>query len=176
MTVTAPLKYTVHLADVNEQRTVHVTIVATPDECTTLAKDLDILEVKNFSAKVTIALKAAVLYRITGHIMADVVQACSVDLSPVDEAIDETFDEILTTDESTLTPEEEFDATADTPVDVIKGDRIYLHEILKQWLALSLNPYPRSDAPVFEYLEEADSAEGKETYTPFKFLENLKDK
>jgi hypothetical protein len=44
---------------------------------------------------------------------------------------------------------------SDKPVELIQGDSIDIGEVVAQWLALALNPYPRSDAPTFEYIEAA---------------------
>ena len=165
------------IKDIEERRVVAMDITASEEECRALAKRFGILEVREVNAQVKISAKAGGYYRVEGDLKADVIQACGVTLAPVPEKVHETFDEVLTTDAGNLPSEEDTDGDAEKPVDVIEGDRIDAGEIVAQWLALSLDPFPRCDAaPVFKHLEDADSAEGKKTYAPFEILQKLKDK
>ena len=170
------MTYIVDLHTLKENNFTKVDIRPTPVECEALAKRLEILAVKEFTAHVTVKVNGPDLYRLKGDIKAKVVQACGVTLTPVPETIGEHFDEVLTTSAALLAPEEETDGDDNRPVDLIEGDSIDLFEIVTQWLSLSLNPYPRSDAPLFEHTEINENAEGVKLHRPFEALAALKDK
>lgn len=151
---------------------VTLTIKPTADEYIELAKRLKIPEVTSLQADVEIkqGLRAD-LYEVSGQLKAKVIQECGVTLAPVHEAIDEYFNELMTTSEVALKAPEEVDD--DAPVELLENDRIDLNEVVSQWLGLALDPYPRSaDAPPFEHIE----AEGDPTHTPFDVLSRLKGK
>ena len=167
------LKYQIELSEIRNNDDVTLNITATPQECAVLAKRLGIPEVTSLTATVT--LKQGLrhdLFDVDGHVLAHVVQECSVTLDPLQETIDDNFSEMLTTSAKALAPIDE-DNVDDQPVELIEGDRIDVTEIVSQWVGLSLNPYPRSDAPIFEHVEVE---EGKPAHKPFEILENLKGK
>ncbi len=165
----------VELRAVMENDHVALKIKATPEECQMLAKRFDILDVEDLDASMTIRRgHAPGLIRIDGEIGAHVVQACSVTLAPVKETIEDTFSDVLTTDPALLATEEEAaDDDSDKPVELIRGDTIDIGEIVAQWVALALNPYPRSDAPLYEHIEHVAEMG---THTPFDVLKALKEK
>jgi uncharacterized metal-binding protein YceD (DUF177 family) len=149
---------------------------ATPEECLDLAKRFGILEVKDLNAYITIkTTSGSDMFKIEGDLSAEVVQECCVTLSPVEERIVDSFAEVLTTTVAALKAEEEEVVVGDEePVELIQGDSIDIGEIVAQWLALTLNPYPRSDAPVFLHIEAANQ-NGEVQQKPFQVLEKLKE-
>lgn len=170
------LNRNIDIGDIKEHSEIKLEIIATEAECIALAKRFDILAVEKLTAIVKATMKAGDIYRIKGDIQASVVQACGVTLAPCPEIVKETFEETLTTNPNKVAHEDETDADIEKPVDVIEGNLINVGEVVAQWLALSLNPFPRSDAPVFEYVEDSATAEGKQTHNPFQALAALKDK
>jgi uncharacterized metal-binding protein YceD (DUF177 family) len=169
----ASLSIRVSLDDVRKDKEVVLNIQATAEECAALAKRFKILEVKNLSAhiEITPGLRND-LFDVMGTLTANAIQECSVTLVPVKEAIEESFTEMLTTSPQAM-HESDKDDDDQRPIEVLEGDTIDIGEIVAQWLGLSLDPYPRSDAPTFTHIEaELDNP----THKPFEVLENLKGK
>lgn len=166
----------VELSQLREKGSVEVTFNPTAEECKALAQRFQILDVKQFSAKVLVKATAPDLFRLTGWVKARVVQECIVNGSPVSEEINEQYDEVVTTSAALLGGEDEVDGDNDRPVELIEGDSIDVAEIAIQWLALSLDPYPRSDAPLYEYSDEAENPNEISKKSPFAVLETLKRK
>lgn len=175
MTNSLELSRVVQLSDLVQGKKLTMDVKATAEECAALAARMGILELKSMQTKLDIKqTQTAGNYRIDGHIQAKLVQACGVTFQPVNEVIDETFVETLTTVEANLVPEDDVDGNDDVPVDLIQGDSFDAGEIVAQWLTLLLNPYPRSDAPDYEYNEVARTEDGEPVHTPFDVLGQLK--
>ena len=171
---TTELSRPVELRSVLENEEISLDIRATAEECRALAKRFDILEVEDLNAFLTIRPGAnPALITVEGEIMAHVVQACCVTLAPVKEVVQDSFSDLLTTDPELLGSDEEEDEDSDKPVELIRSDNIDIGEIVAQWLSLALNPYPRSDAPLYEHVEQ-NTESG--THTPLDVLGNLKGK
>ena len=167
------LNFYVEVNDVRSEDEVTVDVTATPAECTALATRLKIPEVKSLTVQVTLrkGLRPD-LFDIAGQLKAKVIQECSVTLAPLDETVDETFYETLTTSESALAPKAD-EEDRDQPVELIKDNRIDLGEIISQWIGLGLDPYPRSDTPLYQHIEVQTE---QKTHNPFGILEGLKGK
>jgi uncharacterized metal-binding protein YceD (DUF177 family) len=175
MAVKGKLAHYIDLADVRDSHKVVLDIRPTREEYTELALRCGILEVKDLDAHITLTQGAKPdLFRIEGELHASVVQACGVSFTPVAEKIHESFDEILTTDPKALDAPEETDENPNQPVELIENDHVDLGDIIAQWLAVSLNPYPRSDTPEFAHIEQKENESGEKTHTPFSVLEKLK--
>lgn len=164
------------LVDLHELRKndmITMDLRATEAECAALAKRFGILDVHDLDAHITLMRGARPdLFKIEGELSAIVVQECCVTLAPVEERVSESYSELLTTSPQMLGSEEDLDS--DKPVELIQGDSIDIGEVVAQWLALALNPYPRSDAPTFEYIEAANAS--KDMQTPFKVLETIQER
>lgn len=172
---TTQMSRMVDLQDVRDHKTVTLDVRANKEECEALAQRFNILEVVDLNAYVTISSGGkADLFKVEGDLSAHVVQECCVTLSPVPERVEDSFSEVLTTSEALLKPADEMDEDPNQPVDLIRGDRLELGEIIAQWLALALNPYPRSETPTFLHIEQA--AQVLETQTPFQVLAGMRDK
>lgn len=163
------------LQEIRDQRRISLEIAPTAEELVALAQRCKILDIKDLAARVTLTLGNRVdLFRVEGTLKAHVIQACSVTLAPVKETINESFNEVLTTDESALAAPEDMDDDINQPVELIENDKLDIGEIIAQWLAVSLDPYPRSDAPEFAHIEANIGETGEKTHTPFSVLEKLK--
>lgn len=173
MTSKSQWKRLVDMQDLRKGDAVTVDMRANKEECAALAKRLGILEVREANGHVSLTRGARPdLIRVAGEVSAVVVQECCVTLAPVEERIAESYTELLTTSPDSLVPEAETDEDPEKPVELIEGDNIDLSEIVAQWLALALNPYPRSDAPPFAHIEAA--IDGENMQTPFQVLQGLK--
>lgn len=163
------------LQELRKNDSIILDLRANDAECSVLAKRFSILEVHDLDAHITLIRGARPdLIRIEGELSAVVVQECCVTLAPVEERIAEFYDELLTTSAQALGSDEEAAEAEERPVELIQGDYIDIGEIVAQWLALALNPYPRSDAPPFKHIEAA-SPNG-DMQTPFKVLETIQDR
>jgi uncharacterized metal-binding protein YceD (DUF177 family) len=165
----------VDLQEIRDKRKIVLDLRLTKEEAIQLAKRSDILEVKDLNAHITLSVgKRPDLFRIECELHANVVQACGVTLTPVKEEIRESFDEMVTTDPTALDAPEDTDTDPEQPVELIENERIDLDEVIAQWLVISLNPYPRSDAPEFIHIEQKENEKGELTHTPFSILGKLK--
>jgi uncharacterized metal-binding protein YceD (DUF177 family) len=148
-------------------------IVAAPAECAALAKRFDILGVEALSATVTLArVGAAGAVNLTGHLRAQVVQACIVTLEPVKAAIEEDFAVAYepageAASEIDLNPDPD-----DASVEPLPQDAIDVGESVAQQLALALDPYPRSPTARLEAEWPGDTE--KPGSGPFSALRALK--
>lgn len=140
---------------------------ATQEECAALAKRFGIRAVEFVRASFLVKADATYSggYIIEGSFQAKVTQSCVVTLKDVPEAVDITFTVRILHPrfETELSPEQQdnddIEFSADGHVDV--------GEIVAQYLALSLDPYPR--AP--EAGQPAD--ELTDTQSPFAMLKKL---
>jgi uncharacterized metal-binding protein YceD (DUF177 family) len=175
--MTDKLYQNIDINHVIEQGRVELKIQANEEERAKIAQRCDILEVSSLNARITVTPGATPdLFKIKASLKVNLAQACSVTLAPVQETVDEVFNETMTTLESALVPPEDIDGNDDTPVELIENNQIDIGEMVAQWLALSLDPFPRSDAPFYEHIEAKETDEGTKTHTPFDVLGQLKDK
>lgn len=175
MTDAPPISFPVDLNQLQKKKKMSFTVTATPEQCAALAARLGILDVKKMTGTIHVSMApVAGNIRLEGELDAVVVQACAMSFQPVKEKVVETFAETLTTLPDNLIAEDEITGDDDVPVDVIEGDSFDAGEILTQWLSLSLNPFPRSDAPTFEHNETARAEDGTLLHTPFDVLGRLK--
>jgi Large ribosomal RNA subunit accumulation protein YceD len=93
-------------------------------------------------------------------VKADVAQACSVSLAPVPEKIDEPFDVLFLPDakdpnENFEMPEDihAFLASEDPPEPLI-NNQIDLYGVIREFIALGLNPFPRKEGAEFTQPQE----------------------
>ncbi len=124
---------------------VHERLDASPDERAALCRRFGLLGMGKIDGIVRLRRMKGkgMRIRVSGHLHADVVQACVVTLEPVEETVDEDFT-ILFSDEVSGT-DEAFSVDDDSePADFMDG-RLDLGEMLAQQLSLALNPYPRKE-------------------------------
>jgi uncharacterized metal-binding protein YceD (DUF177 family) len=170
----ATLSLIVDINEVRDQEGLVINLQATKAECAELAEQLDILGIDEIKALISLRKGArSDLFEIEAQLDAKVVQACSVTLNPVKETVQESFFEMLTTSAEALGDED--DAESDKPIELIEHGKIDVGAIVAQWLALSLDPFPRSDAPPYEHIEAANGNR-EDTHRPFEILDKIKDK
>lgn len=154
-----------------------VSIEATPGECEAIADALGILKVANASAEFLVTPFRKTGFKVTGEVRAEVEQACVVSLEPVPESISETVD-LRFLPESEIEPvdeEIEVDIDAEDPPEPIVGAFVDLGVLATEFIAVGLDPYPRSPGAEFTPLIEDDGSED-EAESPFAGLSALKDK
>lgn len=152
------------------------TITATADECAELAARLDVRELENLRADLTIRrVSGGSVLRVSGRIQADVVQACVVSLRDVPSVVDATFETFFTQDNEAESHAKELSFTAedeDSPEMVMNG-MIDLGEVVTQYLSLNLDPYPR--APGVSLAAQLAEAGASAPTSPFAVLQGLTD-
>lgn len=154
---------------------------ASPEECARLAARFGLLSLRRLQAEVTLcpAVGAAAVL-LSGRLEADVTQACVVTLEPVASKVVSQFAVRYISGglaEESAGEEVELDF-AEEDVEPLAGDIIDLGEVVAQYLALALDPYPRKIGA--EYAaggkgEEAAEGGSKEP-NPFAILKNLKER
>jgi uncharacterized metal-binding protein YceD (DUF177 family) len=179
----AVLTRTLSLGDVpGEGRTVR--FEATPEECSALAVDLGILDVKSLKAEMQVRHWGKSGVAVTGTVTADVEQACVVTLEPVEQHVEEPIDVRFETAEAAAAiaarlaaeaADEEDSSDEDVP-DIFDGQTIPVGAIAEEFLALGLDPYPRK--PGIAFTPESYGLEIGEPVSenPFAALGKLKPK
>lgn len=161
-------------AKVNRQ-----TIEAEPRECEALAERLDLMELRSLVARLEIEpLSGKGLISVKGRLTANVVQACVVTLGPVESIIEEGFSLTFAPEESVGEAEgSELEIAWDQadPPDPIIGGLIDLGEVVVEYLALALDPFPRAVGAVFEPEPEPGEIADKKI-SPFAVLSQLRQK
>jgi uncharacterized metal-binding protein YceD (DUF177 family) len=111
-----------------------------------------------------------------GRMIAKVTQECIVSGDPVEAEIDEEIHvRLLTEHEAEARDELEIEADEDD-IEVAEEGIVDLGDICVQYLALALDPYPRSPAAANVVLPEEDAGDDSTETNPFAVLKKLKDK
>jgi uncharacterized metal-binding protein YceD (DUF177 family) len=163
-----PFSRPIAAADVPDAGT-HVSLTATPEERAALARDLEIPEIKALSAELDVKPAAGGGVRVTGDVMATVVQTCVVTIEPFEAEVREEVDARYTPDAPQLEPGSEHEADLDAPDPLING-AADLGILVAEHLALGLDPYPRK--PGVEAPPPGDDSEPA-THRPFAGLDKL---
>lgn len=151
-------------------------IEATAEECEALCKRMDLQNLSNFKATVTLKrVTGGDVVRVAGRFEADVVQTCVVTLEPVPSHIKGEFETFFS--EDGISPEDEQNMTFDLDNDEelpekIMNGKIDVGELVSQYLSLELDPFPRLPGAA---LKEGEMANGAKS-NPFEILENIKNK
>ncbi|MEW5729647.1 MAG: DUF177 domain-containing protein [Pseudomonadota bacterium] len=152
-------------------------IEANEKERAALAERFGLLAVNRLTATVKVKpFRGGQLFRVTGRLSADVVQACVVTLEPVPAKVVEDFQVTFGPesgeeegDEVEISLEDE-----DFP-DPMVGGIIDIGEVVAEHLALGLDPFPRArGAKVPKAFSEPEPAEEKPG--PFAALARLRQK
>lgn len=148
------------------------TLVATPAECAALATRMRIVALGRLSATVTLERALSGLIRVSGRLEADVVQTCVVTLVDFPSHVEDSFTLDFGDAAAELGDEIEVDVDVDDdPPEPIEDGIIDLGELVAQYLALALDPYPRAPGATLDpELTGADASE----MSPFAVLKKLK--
>lgn len=177
------LSYTIRLDQIGSSP-VQITLEANQSEKTELCDRFGYESIDHLSSNVRIdRLSRDGYFKVSGDLKAAISQNCAITLEPVAEEIETSFSELLSDgvvqdeDEITLDPEDE-------DAEPIEDGVIDVGEIVAQQLALSANPYPRSNAnddaemvfsspanQIAEIQEDSDKPQN-----PFAVLAKIRDK
>ena len=146
------------------------TLLASPAECAALAKRLQLVELGQFSAAVTLERTLGGLIHVAGRFEADVIQTCVVSLVAFPSHVEDSFALDFGNAPAEFGDEIEVDPDYDPP-EPIEDGVIDLGELVTQYLALALDPHPRAPGATLEPAwSDADVAD----MSPFAVLKNLK--
>ena len=149
-----------------------VTVHAEPDERAALARRFGLVEIGSLEARYALR-RDAIGVRATGHLAADVIQACVVTAEPLPAHVEEDFDIRFVPEGAEGGDEVELSADECDTV-FFTGGTIDLGEAAAETLALALDPFPRSPAAA-DALKDAGVLSEEEA-GPFGALAALKDK
>ncbi len=127
-------------------------IEALPDERVALAKRFGLLAIDRLRATLRLTRpQGETLIRVAGQLDAAVTQACVVTLNPVTHSSSGTFTLLFNAAAQTVQGEREIAVNLEEePVEPLPPDGMDLGEITAEQLALTLNPYPRSEGAELE--------------------------
>lgn len=170
----------ISIQDVSEQQAMHKSLAAEADEQAALVNRFDLLEMNNLKADITLKREmAGHMVRVEGKFSVDVVQKCVVTLEPVPDHLDAEFETFFTDTKppSPITGEVEIRSDSEEPEFVANGV-IDLGELVAQYIALELDPYPRKGDIHHDLTDEdlpPEQVEKKaKTHRPFEVLKDLK--
>lgn len=145
-----------------------------------LAVEHDLLSVHRLHAELLVAPWKSDGVRVTGHVEAEIVQACVVTLEPVEASIREAIDAIFIPEGSRLAkrladPSGEILVDPDGPdaPELFVGDTIDVGAVAEEFFALGIDPYPRSRGAAASAAIPADG-EPARPVSPFDKLKSLK--
>ena len=146
---------------------------ASPAECKELARVVDIVACESLKVEYKIVPLRSGIYRLTGHILANLKQQCVVTLEPISQHIDEAINTELRP--ADMLPEGEQDVEEmgilETPdFEPIEDDTIDLGLIVLEHISTSINPYPRLPGVEFDVKTAGDDV----VANPFAVLGKLK--
>lgn len=150
--------------------------VADADERQRISQALDLKGCDRLSARYRIKPIAGGGYRLSGDLVADVVQACVVTLEPVPAHLEVPFDVEYwpRAQQDEEAANEEISALGAAEIEPLVDNRIDAGRIVFEQLAASLDPYPRKDG---EEIGEITAGGGdRRRDNPFAVLEKLKRK
>lgn len=152
-----------------------VVIEATPEQRVKLAAANDLVEIRSFTATVTLSPGVRGSVTVDGRVAADIVQTCVVSLVPLDARIDEPFT-VRFVRRSDAPPEPKpgaelvFEAGDPDPPEVLDGPTIDIGALAEEAFVLAIDPYPR--APGAALPREATGADDAPD-SPFAVLAEL---
>jgi uncharacterized metal-binding protein YceD (DUF177 family) len=149
---------------------------ATPDECARLAERFELLALDHLSAVIHLGRKgqgSSTRVSVSGHLKAQVTQACVITLDPVRSDIEVNFDTVFDSSTEDELQDNDVDLEFNNLAEPIVDGTIDLGELIAQILAVELDPFPKKESADSSEmtLESADSSTN-----PFAVLEKLKNR
>ncbi|OSQ48667.1 YceD family protein [Thalassospira alkalitolerans] len=161
-----------------------ISIEANEKERVALAERFELVAINSLTAELTITTAGNGEVTLRGPLHADIVQRCVTTLEPVPELVDDEVEVLFSPhiseedlpsnpDDLDDLSEEELMALLDQPEPLVDG-KIDVGEVVSQYLAVAMNPYPRTDGA--EMPDEAGAKdEVEERPNPFAKLAGLKE-
>lgn len=172
-----------HKVSVNRlpQRGMPVRVEANDREKQALARDHGLVEVKSFVAELLVAKWRADGVKVTGSVLADIVQTCSITLEPLDARVESEVDAVFVPEHSKLarvqvdeSGEIVLDSEGPDAPETFSGDQIDIGQVAEEFFELGIDPYPRKPGAELPPLAAADREPAK--ISPFAKLTELKQK
>ena len=154
-----------------------VDITASADECAAIARRLGLVALRDFRAvgRLDVVRRGRVT-SFDARLRATVTQTCIVTLEPVEAVIDETIEvRLLSQSETRAQQELDIDIEEDD-IEITETGIVDVGDIAVQYLALALDPYPRSPGAAEVVLPVEGGDEETTPANPFDVLKKLKDK
>ena len=136
-----------------------------------IARALDLASLDHLEADVEVKPSGSG-WRLTGRLVADVVQTCGVTLEPLPSRIEADFSVDLAEALAVEPRSRDFEVDLDAPdgPDLIEDGGVDLAAYVIEHLALEIDPWPRKPGAVFA------APEGPAEPSPFDVLRDLKPK
>ena len=162
-------------------------IEANEKERAALAKRFELVSIDSLKAELTISTASNGEVTVRGPMTAEIVQNCVATLEPVPELVEDTIEVLFSPhvseddlpsdpDDLEELSEEELMALLDQPEPLVDG-KIDLGEVVAQFLAVAMNPYPRKEgAELPAAVKTEEEADEEKRPNPFAQLAGLKDK
>lgn len=152
-------------------------IEANEEECEALAKRLDVVAVKQLTAKLDLQrVHSGAMVEVKGRLDADVVQTCVVTLEPFETHVTEEVEAYFARP-NTIPDATEVEVELDrSPEPISRDGEIDLGELTAQHLSLALDPHPRKPGAVFNISGVSGEEPPAKKASPFAVLADFKDK
>jgi hypothetical protein len=152
----SPVSFKVNVARL-PQKGMPVTIEADEKQLAALAQEHGVLAVKNFRADLHVGSWKRNGVKVSGVVIADIVQTCVVTLEPLDAHVEEDVSALFLPDDSKLGRlgfegggEIMLDAEGPDSPEIFSGDIIDVGALAEEFLGLAIEPYPRKSGVSLE--------------------------
>jgi len=176
---TSPVSFLAHVARLPKNG-LPVVVEATPEQLRQLAEDHAVSAVTRYRADLLVLPWKRGGVRVTGTVVADVVQECVVTLDPIEAHISEDVEGIFLPENSKLKrPDHQpsgeivLDAEGPDSPEMFTGDTIDVGVLAEQFFGLAIDPYPRKPGA---QVEAADAAADENQGGLFEKLKQLRPK
>lgn len=175
----APFSYPVKVGHISANP-VRIALEADKDELKALAKSWNVLSVDALKAELQVSRWKKDGIKIFGSVQATITQACIVTLEPITSRIDEQVEQIFVPEGSKLAriitnDEGEMVLDPDGPdiPEQFTGDTVDAGEVVAEFVALAIDPYPRKEGAEFAGFGEKETQEERKP-SPFAVLKDWK--
>jgi len=166
----------IEINEISKKRPMVKTLVAEASENISIAKRLNVNEVKGFSANVKVSLKGAGVILVEANFKAEITQQCAISLKPVKNQIETSFEAFFTEEKyelpvcenmASIIPENDEEAP-----EYIDNGQIDLGDLLVQHLSLEIDLFPKAEGADFSEVLENNGIKN-ENNNPFSVLASL---
>ena len=154
----SPVSFPVHVSRLPKNG-MTVTIEADAAQRAALAQAHGLLGVERFVAELDIAAWKRGGVRITGQVVADVVQECIVTLEPLPARIEEAVAGTFLPEGSRLAVPT-YSAEGDDAPEVFSGDTVDVGQLAEEFFSLGIDPYPRKPGAALARAGEGEESRG----------------
>tara|TARA_E500000318_G_scaffold65893_1_gene60835 strand:+ start:584 stop:1162 length:579 start_codon:yes stop_codon:yes gene_type:complete len=162
-----------------------IILEASAQERAALAKRFELVSIHSLTAELTIIAASNGEVTVRGPMHAQIVQSCVTTLEPVPEMVEDEvkvlFSPHVSEEDMPSNPddledlsEDELMALLDQPEPLVDG-KIDVGEVVSQFLAVAMNPYPRKDGAELPEAALIEEEADEERPNPFAKLAGLKE-